>query len=128
MLVSSVNWPGNRLNIPPPTMSVMGTKEPRGMNSTVVPTASPHAKPSKAPRARLIRSNRKEVPLPLSDLTLVGISYRLFVKWNEYLEISIMLFHNFLDDFGEVTRHPNKRLSQKTNSKIENMLNHELVT
>ena len=40
MEVSSVNCPGARWNGPPPTMSVRGAKEPRGLNSTVVPMAS----------------------------------------------------------------------------------------
>src|SRR5450830_102417 len=42
-------------------MSVMGTKEPRGMNSTVVPMASPTARPRSDPRARFRRSSNFEV-------------------------------------------------------------------
>jgi len=41
-----------RPNGPPPTMSVTGAKLPRGENSTVVPTASPHARPGRQPRWR----------------------------------------------------------------------------
>ncbi len=52
MDVSSVQAPTGRPNGPPPTMSVTGGKLPRGWNSTVVPTASPHARPSRQPRYR----------------------------------------------------------------------------
>ena len=41
--------PASRENLPPPTISVTGGKEPRGMLSTVVPTASPTAKPNRLP-------------------------------------------------------------------------------
>ena len=40
------------LNGPPPTMSVIGVKVPGRLNSSVVPTASPQAKPTNAPTAR----------------------------------------------------------------------------
>jgi hypothetical protein len=42
--------PARRRNGPSPTMSVSGSNEPGARNSTVVPTASPAASPSKAPR------------------------------------------------------------------------------
>ena len=48
--------PASRENLPPPTMSVTGGKEPRGMLSTVVPTASPTARPNKLPRNLSLRS------------------------------------------------------------------------
>ena len=65
MDVSSVHSPGARPNGPPPTMSITGAKVSRGENSTVVPTASPHANPSRAPRARSISlfiSRRRNAP------------------------------------------------------------------
>lgn len=37
---------------PPPSMSVTGGREPRALNSTVVPAASPAARPSRQPRIR----------------------------------------------------------------------------
>ena len=39
-------------NGPPPTMSLIGVNVPGDLNSSVVPTASPHARPSSAPTAR----------------------------------------------------------------------------
>ena len=50
--VSSVHCPGFSRKGPPPTMSVIGSKVPAHLNSFVVPTASPTAKPMRAPRAR----------------------------------------------------------------------------
>jgi CYTH domain-containing protein/CHAD domain-containing protein len=50
--VSSVHAPAGRPNGPPPTMSVTGSNVPGARNSTVVPTASPAARPSRAPIAR----------------------------------------------------------------------------
>src|SRR2546427_2354947 len=52
MEVSSVHLPAGSEKGPPPTMSVSGAKLPRGWNSSVVPTASPQARPSRAPRYR----------------------------------------------------------------------------
>src|SRR5579863_3972185 len=52
MEVSSVHCPVARWKGPPPTMSETGEKLPGGLNSRVVPSASPHAIPSSAPRAR----------------------------------------------------------------------------
>lgn len=49
MDVSSVHSPGWRLKGPPPIMSVTGSNEPRELNSTAVLTASPAARPSRAP-------------------------------------------------------------------------------
>src|SRR3990172_8784175 len=54
MDVSSVHSPGRRAEGPPPTMSSMGSKEPGGLNSRVVPSASPTARPSRHPRYRSI--------------------------------------------------------------------------
>src|SRR5574341_1145404 len=56
MEVSSVHSPGRRPKGPPPTMSSMGSKEPGGLNSKVVPSASPTARPSRHPRYRSIGS------------------------------------------------------------------------
>src|SRR5687768_9106652 len=50
--VSSVHWPGAREKGPPPVMSVTRGKVPGGRNSTVVPSASPAARPRRAPRKR----------------------------------------------------------------------------
>jgi len=50
--VSSVHSPGLSLNAPPPTMSSIGMKLPGLLNSSVVPTASPVATPSRQPRYR----------------------------------------------------------------------------
>jgi len=50
MEVSSVHSPGLRWNGPPPIMSVSGANVPGGLNSKVVPKASPAASPSRAPR------------------------------------------------------------------------------
>lgn len=47
--VSSVHSPGLRSNGPPPPISVIGSKLPRGRNSRDVPIASPTAKPSRHP-------------------------------------------------------------------------------
>jgi hypothetical protein len=55
MDVSSVHSPGSSRKGPPPVMSVRGAKLPRGRNSTVVPTASPQARPSRHPRKRSLR-------------------------------------------------------------------------
>ena len=52
MEVSSVHPPGRRPNGPPPTMSSRRSCASRGRNSSVVPTASPTARPRKAPSAR----------------------------------------------------------------------------
>lgn len=48
----TLTCPGRRRNFPPPTMSVIGSNEPRGMVSTVVPRASPTARPRRLPRKR----------------------------------------------------------------------------
>src|ERR1700756_2321097 len=48
--VSSVHSPGARSNGPPPAISSILLKEPGARNSRVVPSASPVARPSKAPR------------------------------------------------------------------------------
>ena len=50
MEVSSVHSPGWRWNGPPPNMPLTGAKVPGALNSSVVPTASPVASPSSAPR------------------------------------------------------------------------------
>src|ERR1035438_7231743 len=60
--VSSVHCPAFRLNGPPPTISVSGLKLPGGLNSSVVPTASPMAKPNRHPRKR---SRVSIEPLPV---------------------------------------------------------------
>ena len=65
--MSSVHWPGASPNGPPPTMSVIGANVPGGLNSSVVPSASPHARPSRAPRQR---------PLLLASLTKLVV-YRM---------------------------------------------------
>ena len=67
--VSSVHCPGFNRKGPPPTMSVIGSKVPAHLNSFVVPTASPTARPMRAPRAR----ERKSV------MTLV--SHRGVLVW-----------------------------------------------
>ena len=54
--VSSVHSPAFSRKGPPPTMSSIGLKEPGGLNSSVVPTASPQARPSSAPVARTATS------------------------------------------------------------------------
>src|SRR5574341_963855 len=56
MDVSSVHSPGRKPKGPPPTMSSMGSKESGGLNSRVVPSASPTARPSRHPRYRSIGS------------------------------------------------------------------------
>src|SRR6266536_6126972 len=50
--VSSVHAPGASWKGPPPIMSSIGAKEPGGLNSRVVPSASPTARPNIAPRYR----------------------------------------------------------------------------
>jgi hypothetical protein len=50
MEVSSVHSPGLRWNGPPPIMSASGANVPGGLNSKVVPRASPVANPRRAPR------------------------------------------------------------------------------
>src|SRR3990172_7347062 len=52
MDVSSVHWPGLRRKGPPPTLSAVGSKDPGGWNSRVVPRASPTANPRRHPRYR----------------------------------------------------------------------------
>lgn len=47
--VSSVHCPGFRRNGPPPDMPATAVKLPREENSTIVPTASPQARPTRAP-------------------------------------------------------------------------------
>jgi Sigma-54 interaction domain len=49
MLVSSVHWPGCRLNGPPPTMSESGLNVPGVLNSNVLPSASPSSAPCGGP-------------------------------------------------------------------------------
>ena len=52
MVVSSVHSPADRLKGPPPTISSTRSCASRPRNSSVVPTASPTARPRKAPTAR----------------------------------------------------------------------------
>ena len=72
MDVSSVHWPAWRSKGPPPTISVNASKVSRCRNSTVVPTASPAARPTRQPRnlsSGSIRSilngiEGRSIPLP----------------------------------------------------------------
>ena len=58
MEVSSVQSPGLRWNGPPPVISASGANVPGGLNSKVVPKASPAANPSRAPRYPPLRQTR----------------------------------------------------------------------
>ena len=74
--VSSVHAPAGNANGPPPTMSVTGANVPGGENSTVVPTASPTARPSSIPRARsmieILLEARRLVERPGNDFLWSG--------------------------------------------------------
>jgi hypothetical protein len=76
--VSSVHSPGSNPNGPRPTMSDTGLKVPGGLNSSVVPSASPAASPSIAPRNRSrtavwLRSTRRVLVLAKAGSILAAV-------------------------------------------------------
>ena len=65
--VSSVHWPARSPNGPPPTMSSIGSNEPGRLNSSVVPSASPAAWPTRQPGSGPWCSPRPPAPLRSCD-------------------------------------------------------------
>src|SRR5882724_10864150 len=92
MEVSSVHSPGTRQNGPPPTIPCSFSNVPGARNSTVVPSASPDARPSRAPRYLSLWSMR-------GHFTLSGFKLRPSIASPliQSASISVLLTagHNF---------------------------------